>query len=108
MSIFSTIERINQLHSLIKTGKTGNPKTLATHLSISRATLYNLLNELKTFGAPIIYSRAQKSFLYTREFNLELKCTIELIETDELTRINGGGYSFFLPFNFLDGRNILL
>lgn len=108
MGIFSKIERINQLHALIKMGKTGSPKTLAKQLGISRATLYNLLDELKTFDAPVVYSRAHKSFLYTKEFNLELKCTIELIETDELIKINGGGYSFFLPFNFLDGRNILL
>ena len=55
MNIFNTIERINRLHSLIKIGGTGNPETLSNRLGISRATLYNLLEELKSVKAPISY-----------------------------------------------------
>jgi len=108
MNIFNTIERINRLHVLIKTGRTGNPETLAKRLGISRASLYNLLEELKSVKAPITYSRTLESFLYTKGFNLELKYTVEIENNEELTKINGGEYSFFLPYNFLDGRMIFL
>jgi len=101
MNIFNTIERINRLHCLIKTGATGNPEMLAKRLGISRASLYNLLEELKSIKAPITYSRTHESFLYTKEFNLELKCIVEFIGTnEELTRINGGAYSFFFRIIF--------
>lgn len=88
MGIFDTFKRINQLHSLIKTGKTGSPETLAKQLGVSRSTLYNLLNELKAVKAPIIYSRTHKSFLYTKEFNMELKCTIVTDQSSSQEPIN--------------------
>ena len=48
------------------------------------------------------YNRQEKTVI------IELKCIVEIETNEELTKINGGAYSFFLPSNFLDGSMIFL
>jgi hypothetical protein len=108
MEIFVEIDRIKLLHSLIRSGKTGSPKALAKRLNIGRTSLYRLLEELKCHNAEVHYSREKGSFIYLNNFNLEIEYKVQVIETEDLIKINGGGCSFFLPFTFWDGRNILL
>lgn len=91
MTIFKTIEKLSQLHYLVKNERTGNPEYLAKRLGISRSSLYNMIDELKSHNAPIEYSRSKESFFYTKWFELELKCTLRLIDDEgELKKIIGG------------------
>jgi hypothetical protein len=100
MNFFETLECIQRLHSFIQTGRTGPPEQLAVRLGICRKTLYNIINDLKSQNAPIRYSRKRETFYYSKKFKLELICAIEILEAEELTRINGGCSSFFVPFPF--------
>lgn len=91
MDFFKTMERINVLHKLIKERKTGNPELLSKRIGVSRATLYNIIDELKSYNAPIAYSRAIESFFYTKPYELNLYCKIELIDDEvELKKVVGG------------------
>jgi biotin operon repressor len=108
MNFFETLESIQRLHAFIQAEKTGTPEQLAAKLGICRKTLYNIINDLKSQNAPILYSRKKETFYYSKKFNLKLIYTIEIMDAEELTRINGGGSSFFLPYPFLHGRNVIL
>lgn len=91
MNFFDTMERISRLHNLIKNENTGNPEFLSKRLGISRATLYNIIDELKSMDAPINYSRSRETFFYTKYFELDIRCNMTLIEDEvELKRIIGG------------------
>jgi predicted transcriptional regulator len=99
MEIFIEIDRINLLHDLIKSEKTGNPETLAKRLHISRASLYRLLEDLKSYNAIIRYSREKESFFYLNDFNLKIKYEVQVLKIDNLMKINGGWCSFSIPYN---------
>lgn len=95
MTIFKTIERINLLHKLISDKRTGDPSTLSKRLGVSRTTLYSILEDLKSYGAPIAYSRVFNSFYYTKGFELNIRFTIQVIDDDlELKKINAGSNIF--------------
>lgn len=96
MNILRNIERIQMLHKLIKDEKTGTPDSLSHRLDISRASLYNLLDELKSIDAPIRYSRRRETFYYATPFDLNAFFRIQRLEPIDLKKINGG----FHLFNF--------
>lgn len=100
MDFFKTMERINVLHNLIKERKTGNPELLSKRLGVSRATLYNILDELKSYNAPIAYSRANDSFFYTKPYELDMYCKIELIDDEVELRKVIGGCNIFTSVHF--------
>jgi len=100
MDVFRTIDRINILHRLIDAEQTGNPTELAKKLGISRGTLYNMLDELKSFGAPICYSRTKESFLYTVGFELSINYSLKVIDSDEELKKISGGCAFFASVQF--------
>lgn len=72
-------ERINKAHKLIFEQKTGTPEEFAEKLKISRSQLYNLIDELKEYNAPIKYSKKITSFYYSKPFELEFKYTLKII-----------------------------
>lgn len=95
MSFFETIERVSRLHYFIKEENTGKPEALSKRLGISRASLYNIIDELKSYDAPIDYSRRRETFFYTKNFELNIQCSISMIENDvELRKIVGGCDNF--------------
>lgn len=107
MSFFKTIERISRLHYFIKEECTGKPEILSTRLGISRSSLYNIIDELKSYDAPIDYSRRRETFYYTKTFELSIHCSISVIENDiQLKKIVGG--MFLPPSYFLHGRLVSL
>ena len=106
MVLFSHIKRLQLLHELISEQKTNTPEVLAARLDISRASLYQLIDDLKKNNLPITYSRKKRSFIYTKTVNLKLDYTLEIIEDDsKLNNINGGYSHFFLPSMYINGRN---
>lgn len=108
MVLFSHIKRLQLLHELISEQKTNTPEVLAARLSISRASLYQLIDDLKKNNLPITYSRRKKSFIYTKTVNLRLDYTLEIIEDkQELNNINGGYSRFFIPSTYINGRSFI-
>lgn len=68
MALRKYINRIEQLDQLIRLESTGNPEECAKKLSISKRSLYCLIDELKTgFECPIAYSRSKGSYIYTKK-----------------------------------------
>eukprot|EP01133_Synstelium_polycarpum_P010062 gene10062-11737_t len=53
--------RVMSIDFLIRHKSTGNPESLASHLGISKRTLFETLNFMKdSLHAPIIYDRKKK------------------------------------------------
>lgn len=64
------MERLRYLDSLIRKKATGNPKSLAKKLNLSRSQTMAFLHELKGHGFPIEYSRRLMSYYYSEEIHL--------------------------------------
>ena len=64
MSIITNIERIEKMHSMILTKRTGSPDDFARKLGLSRSMMYYWIKDLKELGAPIAYCRSRNSFTY--------------------------------------------
>jgi predicted DNA-binding transcriptional regulator YafY len=72
MNHFDTISRLYNIHRLIQQEKTGTPDEFANCFHLSRRQLYNIIEELKDYGAPIKYSRKKRTFYYDGTFNISL------------------------------------
>jgi len=48
------------------------------------------------------------SFCYKQEVEFELNLKINIIEEEELMKINGGSLTYFLPLELWDGRKLSL
>ena len=79
MNFEKLAERINKAHQLILTEKTGTPEEFAEKLKISRSHLYNLINKLKEYDAPIKYSKKINGFYYSEPFDLDFENSLKLI-----------------------------
>ena len=104
MKVFEYIDRISLMHKLISEHRTGIPEDFALRLGIKRARLYELIEELKSYGAPIEYSRNERSFYYGQPYNIVLQCVMQPLEEIEFFEKKGG--SFFIPSIFY-GRSTL-
>ena len=59
------IRKIILIHELIKTNRTGNPKTLATRLGVSERTVYTYISFFKkSLKAPIKWNTIKESYTY--------------------------------------------
>jgi len=109
MNFLQNVNRMEKLHTLILQRKTGSPKELAERLGISRACLYMLIEEFNSLNLPVSYSRKLETFYYERDVKLTISFKVEEIENDnELRKISGGCFNYFLPSDLLDGRNLSL
>ena len=73
MNIQNEIYRRLKMHQLLLYSNTGTPEELSQKLHVSKRQLYNLLDEFKAMGASIKYSRENKTYYYTNEFDLKSK-----------------------------------
>ena len=109
MNFLKNVNRVEKLHTLILQKNTGTPKELAEQLGISRATLYLLMDELNSLNMLVSYSRKYETFFYLQDVKLTLSFKVETIDDpNELRKINGGSFTFFLPSSFSDGTNLSL
>jgi len=67
--------KLASLDGCLRKGSTGDSHTLAKLVGISRSTLFNLFDELKSLGAQIEYDSKLRTYRYKNEF--EIKLTIE-------------------------------
>jgi len=106
MNTLKQLERLRKIHQYIKMENTGTPKEFALKLQLSESQLYNVLDDLKIKGFPIIYSRTSKSYLYTNDCELKIQYSVELLTTQEKIKIAGGYLkNFFTPMQ-LEWSNI--
>lgn len=99
MKFFEYIERIEKMHCLIKAKRTGTPDEFAFQLGIRRTRLYEIIDELKSRGAPIAYSKASTTFYYEYPYDIELTCMMQPLTEDEMVEVDGGK---IFPFFFCE------
>lgn len=72
MTLFEQLNRIRRLDSLIRRKATGKPEELAERIDVSRATVFRYIDELRAFGAPIVYDKDRQSYCYEDPFELKI------------------------------------
>ena len=95
MKTLKQLERLKKMHQLIKVASTGTPKEFAKKLNLSQSQLYNILEDLKIKGFPIIYSRNLKTYMYTDYCELEVLYSVQLLTQHDKINIAGGTISNF-------------
>ncbi len=90
MKTLNQLDRLRRIHELIKYANTGTPKELASKLHISESQLYNILDDLKLKGFPIVYNRSLKSYEYNDYCELEIIYSVQLLTERERINIAGG------------------
>lgn len=100
MKALRHLERIQLIHDLIMKGFTGSPDELARRLNISRRTLYNYIEIIKSFGVEIDYCRTRKTFLILNNKRLNVYFGLEVLDKEQLNDINGGAVKFPFPCFF--------
>lgn len=90
MKIISQLHRLKKIHLLVEQGKTGTPKELAKKLHVSERCLYNCLDVLKTWKAPLVYDKKNKIYYYASFFNFEILVSVKVMTKDETVQINAG------------------
>lgn len=90
MKVFEYLERIDHAHKLLSARLTGTPEEFARHLGVSRTSLYELIDELRSRGAPIIYSKSCKTFYYKQPFDILVTCSLRPLSNTEKKEFVGG------------------
>ncbi len=90
MKTIKQLERLRKIHQFIKAANTGSPKEFAHRIGISQSQLYNILEDLKVKGFPIVYSKYLKSYVYNDDCELEIIYSVQLITSKEKIKIIGG------------------
>lgn len=99
MKVFLFCDLLSAFHEYVLRENTGNARVFAEKLNISRATLYNLIDDLKDYNIIVKYSRFRATFYYESPDNVEINISIKLIDNHELKNINGGQLYFCLSMN---------
>jgi predicted DNA-binding transcriptional regulator YafY len=94
MKVFEYLDRISMMHKLISRQKTGTPEEFANQLGVSRTSLYELIDELKSRGAPIAYSKSAKTFFYRHPYDIAITCSLRPLTYNE-EKESFGGIIFF-------------
>ena len=94
MKKIETLKRLQIIHNRIQQGTTGTPCEFAKTLNISRRALYNYIELLKTYKAPIRYSKSDKNFYYTHDFDLKISVSVTALSNGEAINIMGGTLFF--------------
>ncbi len=92
MKTIKSLERLQQLHTLILKERTGSPKDLARRMNVSERLVYLLLEYLKDYNANIRYDRGRQTYYYSDDFELDIQISVAVISNNERTEIFGGSY----------------
>ena len=92
MKVFTYLDRISKMQTLMEQECTGTPSEFASRLGVGRTSLYELLDELKSKGAPIVYSKSAKTFYYSRPYEISVSCILRPITCEEEKSYSGGNY----------------
>jgi biotin operon repressor len=94
MKVFEYLDRISKMHKLVLRQRTGSPEEFARQLGVSRTSLYELLDELKSRGVPIAYSKSAKTFFYRQPYEITITCSLRPLSLAEKSEYNGGAIIF--------------
>ena len=83
MILMKQLELIKLMHKLIAKSDTGVPSVFASRVGISERRLYEIIDEMKSFGAPIAYSRIYKTYYYTQEIEASISCSFQISSPKE-------------------------
>lgn len=92
MNKIKTLENLQKLHLLIESECTGPPQSLARRMGLSERSVYNLLEVLKDFNAPVEYSRRRKTYYYSNHFKLDFRISLLVTNNNEVTELFKGSY----------------
>ncbi|SEF91800.1 DNA-binding protein [Algoriphagus boritolerans] len=107
MEFIKQIERLQLLNKLVKEKRTGSPEELAKRLSVSRAKLYLILEELRDRNVYIKFNKRINSFEYEACRGINLEFSFRILRQDEEKLINGGKIlNFFSESIILDGAKL--
>lgn len=93
MKIFNILDKMHIFNSLIDTQTTGTPAEFAQRLGISRSTLYDVIDDLRSRGVSVKYSRRFRSFIYESPVLLDIRFAITHLEPlsgEDAKKITGG------------------
>jgi predicted DNA-binding transcriptional regulator YafY len=99
MKVFEYLDRISMMHKLVTRQKTGTPEEFARQMNISRTTLYELIDELRSRGVPIAYSKSAKTFFYRQPYDIAVTCSLRPLTLNE-EKENSGGIKIFSKILF--------
>ena len=99
MKVFEYLDRISMVHKLVSRQRTGTPEEFARQLGVSRSSLYELIDELRSRGAPILYSKSGKTFFYRQPYDIAVTCYLRPLSYDE-KKENSGGTNLFSKILF--------
>lgn len=71
MTLLERIDRIHRIHKLIQRESTGTPEEFAETLHITERQWYNILAEMKSYGADIRFSNVKRSYCYFNDFDIQ-------------------------------------
>jgi biotin operon repressor len=94
MKVFEYLDRISMMHKLVLRQKTGTPEEFARQLGVSRTSLYELIDELRSRGVPISYSKSAKTFFYRQPYDIAVTCSLRPLTCSE-EKENSGGLNIF-------------
>jgi predicted DNA-binding transcriptional regulator YafY len=99
MKVFEFLDRINRMHRMVVRQKTGTPSEFAYQLGVSRTTLYEMIDELRSRGAPITYSKSQKTFYYSEPYEVTITCSMRSLTHLEEKQLFGGAFYYRILFS---------
>ena len=72
------IDRLYKIHQLILQENTDTPDEFAAMFHLSRRQIYNIIDQLKDYGADIRFSRTKHTFYYANDFKISIN-TLQLL-----------------------------
>ena len=93
MKVFEYLDRISRMHRMLIRQSTGTPSEFARQLGVSRTTLYEMIDEFKSRGAPISYSKALCTLFYAEPFEINVSCSLRSLNHVEEKQLTGGFFS---------------
>lgn len=78
------------MHKLVSRQKTGTPEEFASQLGVSRTSLYEMIDELRSRGVPIAYSKSAKTFFYRQPYDIMVTCLLRPMTYEDEKESTGG------------------
>ena len=92
MILLKELELLQKVNKLISQECTGTPKEFARKLRISQRRFFVIIDEMKDMGAPIEYSRISRTYYYSKECEVELKCSFRCLSEQEKNDTFAGSF----------------
>ncbi len=102
MSLNKSLDRVRQTDALIRKKAAGNASGLAEKLHLSRAGVYNWIQQMKEEGFPIAYCKKEKTYIYTEKGKMVSELFEREITRKDMRKITGGEkfFQIFSDYNY--------